>query len=288
MTTDAVLAINLTNQDEVLREIVQDVRFRQACSLGINRSDIIESVYLGMAEPNQVSPLPSSPFYMEEQAKNLIEYDPDRANALLDEMGLTERDAEGYRLRPDGQRLLIVYEYAPVFGAWGDIGELLRAQWEKVGIELQTKEENRQLFYERKAANEHDMGVWTGSAEFNIMIDPRWFIPFSAESIHAIQYAQWWNTDGNEGIEPTGDLRKVLELYDEVKVTVDQDAQTELMRQIVEINKENLWVIGVATAPPQAVIVKNNFHNVPEKGVSDWHLQTPGSTKVEQYFISQG
>jgi peptide/nickel transport system substrate-binding protein len=287
MATDAVLAINQTLQDDVLREIVQDKRFRWALSMGMDRPEIIEAAYLGMAEPNQVSPLPSSPHYWEEQAKNMIDYDPDQANAYLDEMGLTETDSEGYRLRPDGERLSIVYEYAPVFGSWGVIGELLTAQWKKIGVELITKEEARQLMYERKAANEHDMGVWTGSAEFNPLIDPRWFLPLSGESIHAVQYAAWWNSGGSEGIEPTGDIRRTLEVYDEIKQTVDLDKQIELFREILELNKENLWVLGIATAPPQIVIVKNAFRNVPEVGVSDWHLQTPGSTIPEQYFIRQ-
>ena len=52
--------------------ILGDKRFRWALSLGINREEIIEAVYLGMAEPSQVSPLTSSPFYWEEQAKDLI------------------------------------------------------------------------------------------------------------------------------------------------------------------------------------------------------------------------
>jgi len=287
MATDAALAINLTNKDPVLREIVADKRFRWALSLGINRDEIIQSAYLGMAEPSQVAPTPSSPYYWEEQAKNLIEYDPDRANKLLDEMGLTEKDGEGYRVRPDGKRLTIIFEYAPVFGSWGDIGELLTAHWKKLGIELVPKEIARQLMYERKAASEHDMGMWTGSGEFNPLIDPRWFIPFSDESIHAGQYAAWWNTGGKEGEEPTGDLRTVLELYDQIKVTVDPEEQKKLFRQILEMNKENLWVIGICTPPPQPVIVKNDFRNVPEHGASDWQLKTPGSTAPEQYFFKQ-
>jgi peptide/nickel transport system substrate-binding protein len=268
-----------------MRELLGDKRFRWALSLGIKRDEIIESVYLGMAEPNQISPLPTSPLYWEEQAKNLIEYDPDRANELLDEMGLTEKDEDGYRLRSDGERVTITYEYAPIFGSWGDIGELLTAQWKDLGIELLVEEEARPLFYERKAANEHDMGIWTGSAEFNPLIDPRWFIPFSEESIQAIPNAQWWNSGGSEGEEPEGDLRTVLEIFDEIKVTTDVEQQKALFRQILELNKENLWVIGVATAPPEVVVVKNFFRNVPEQATSDWHLLTPGATAPEQYFI---
>jgi peptide/nickel transport system substrate-binding protein len=283
--TDTVIAINLTNQDPVLREIVQDKRFRWALSVGINRDEIIEGVYLGVTEPNQVSPLPSSKHYWEPQAKNLIEYDPEQGNQWLNEIGLTERDGEGYRLRPDGERLSLVYEYAPVFGAWRSIGEILVEQWKALGVELVLKEEARQLFYERKSANEQDIGIWTGSGEFNPLIEPRWFVPLGDESVHAIQYAAWWNSDGTEGIEPTGDILEVLELWEEIKVTVDEDKQADLFRQILEYNKENLWVIGICTSPPQPVIVKNNFRNVPPDGLYDSQVRAPGSTATEQYYI---
>ena len=36
---------------------------------------------------------------------SFTEYDPARANRLLDELGLTARDAEGYRLLRDGTRM---------------------------------------------------------------------------------------------------------------------------------------------------------------------------------------
>ena len=285
--TDTVLHLNHTNKDPVLREIVQDKRFRYALSLGINRADIIEAVYLGQAEPNQVSPTKTSTVYWEPQAKNLIEHDPERANAYLDEMGLTERDGEGYRLRPDGERLSIVFEYAAVFGAWGDIAELLTSDWKELGIELISTEMDRSLFGQRLSANEIDLGVWTGSGEFNPFIEPRSFV--ALESNYALrQYAYWWNSGGKEGVEPTGDILRVLELWEEIKVTVDVEEQRALFRQILELNKENLWLIGIATAPPQPVIVKNYFRNVPEDGMFDDQPRSPSNTAMEQYFIRQG
>jgi peptide/nickel transport system substrate-binding protein len=285
--TDTVLHLNHTNQDLVLREIVQDKRFRYALSLGINRADIIEAVYLGQAEPNQVSPTKTSAVYWEPQAKNLIEHDPERANAYLDEMGLTERDGEGYRLRPDGERLSIVFEYAAVFGAWGDIAELLTSDWTELGIELISTEMDRSLFGQRLSANEIDLGVWTGSGEFNPFIEPRSFV--ALESNYALrQYAYWWTSGGKEGVEPTGDILRVLELWEEIKVTVDVEEQRALFRQILELNKENLWLIGIATAPPQPVIVKNYFRNVPEDGMYDDQPRSPSNTAMEQYFIRQG
>ncbi len=282
--TDTVLHLNHTNKDLVLREIVQDKRFRYALSLGINRADIIEAVYLGQAEPNQVSPTKTSPVYWEAQAKNLIEHDPDRANAYLDEMGLTERDGDGYRLRPDGERLSIVFEYAAVFGAWGDIAELLTGDWGELGVELISTEIDRSLLGQRLAANEIDLAVWTGSGEFNPFIEPRSFVPL-VPNIALKQYAYWWESDGKEGVEPKGDILRALELWEEIKITVDVEKQRVLFRQILELNKENLWQIGIATSPPQPVIVKNYFRNVPEDGMYDDQPRSPSNTAMEQYFI---
>ena len=285
--TDSVLAPNCMHKDPEMAKYLGDKRFRWALSMGINRDEIIQSVFLGMAEPNQVSPLSTSVHYWKDQAKNLIDYDPDGANKILDELGLDKRDAEGYRLRSDGKRMSIVFEEAGVFGSWNDIGQLLTSQWKKIGIELIVLNEARTIMYERKAANEHDMGVWTGSAEFNPLIDPRWFLPVSNESIYAVPAGIWYSSGGKEGTEPTGDLRKVQELYDQIKDTADTEKQKALFRQILELDKENLWCIGVCTAPPEIVVVKNNFRNVPEQAISDWHLLTPGATSPEQYFFKK-
>ena len=58
-------------------------------------------------------------------------------------MGLTERDAQGYRLRKDGERVSFVYEYATTtFGDWAATGELLAARWKKLGVELSSDGRN--------------------------------------------------------------------------------------------------------------------------------------------------
>ena len=282
-----VMGINQTNKDPVLREIAQDKRFRYALSLGMNRPEIIEAAYLGITEPSQVSPLKSSPHFWEPQAKEKIEYDPDAANDYLDDMGLTERDAEGYRLRPDGERLTLVYEYANIFGAWGLIGELLTAHWKDLGIELIVKEGARQLLGEREASNELDVPIWDGSGEFDPLIEPRSFMPHSAQGNWGHEYANWWRSGGTEGEEPTGDVLKLFELWEEIKLTVDDAKQRALFRQMLELNKENLWMLGVSTPPPTLVVVKNNFRNVPEVALYDDQVRAPGNTATEQYFIKQ-
>ena len=284
---ETMIGINHTNQDLVLREIVQDKRFRFACSLGMNREEIIEAAYLGLTEPNQVSPLKTSPHYWEPQAKDMTEHDPDRANAYLDEMGLTERDSEGYRLRLDGKRLTLVYEYTDIFGAWGIIGELLVQHWKDIGIELIVKEGARELIGLRMASNEVDVAVFQGAAEFDPLIQPRPFMAGTWQGSWGQEYAKWWNSGGAEGIEPTGDVLKLFEIWEEIKVTVDEQEQIRLFRQMLEINRDNLFHIGISTPPPVLLVVKNDLRNVPEDAMFSSHFRGPGNTATEQFFWRQ-
>ena len=92
-------------------------------SLAINRQEICDAEFYGFTVPSQCAPGPSSRFYYEhdkprdsdepyfrEAFRSYIDYDPDMANRLLDEIGLTKRDLSGYRIFPDGTRLMLFVE----------------------------------------------------------------------------------------------------------------------------------------------------------------------------------
>jgi peptide/nickel transport system substrate-binding protein len=284
--SEVVMHPNVAHADPVMREIIGDKRFRWALSLGLNRAEISEAATLGLGVPTQASPLPSSPLYGEEQATTMTDYDPGRANELLDEMGLTERDGEGFRLRPDGERLSMVFEYVP---GWGDDTVQLAAEhWKALGLDVSPKEEARPLLTERTYANEHDLVTWPQRSAFGYapLINPADFIPFSRDpSKWAVPYADWYQSGGETGEEPPEVIKEAQSLYDEITRTASADQQEALFRQILEIAAENLWVIGNVTKPPALIIVKDDFRNVPEMSISSWELMTPGNTMPEQYFI---
>lgn len=89
----------------VLREVLQSTDFRIGLSHAINRPEVATVVYLEQGEPWEVAPLPDGPFYDEELAKQYTEFDLDLANEHLDRAGLDQRGGDGFRLRPDGERL---------------------------------------------------------------------------------------------------------------------------------------------------------------------------------------
>jgi peptide/nickel transport system substrate-binding protein len=131
-----VVFFNQDSSDPVMGPLVKDVRFRRALSLGVDRQDINESAFLGLGEITQALPNPADPYSIPELNTVDTEYDPDAANALLDEIGLTERDGEGFRLTADGERVSITM---PVLGGQGvaDLAyEILAEYWRELGIEV--------------------------------------------------------------------------------------------------------------------------------------------------------
>ena len=68
---------------------------------------------------------------------------------------------------------------------------------------------------------------------------------------------------------------------------MDETEQIRLFRQIIDLNRENLWVIGTVGQIPPIFIVHKSFRNVPEVAVACWPLCTPGSTASECYAIDE-
>ena len=285
---DPLIMININCPDPVLRKIFENDKFRKALSLAINREEINELCYLGMGEPRQASIISGAPYFSEEWEKAYAEYDPEKANALLDEMGLTNRDREGFRLRPDGKTLAVTIEFTPAFGAWADALELIKEYWKAVGIKVAIKSEERSLLWKRTQANEHEISVWYMDRQAAWLAAPQWIVPVGvAHCYWAPEYGRWYATEGKAGERPTGDVAKLQEIYDKIKVTADEKEREHLAKEIIKLHIKNLWLIGTVGELPRVVVVKNNFRNVPEKLIQDDPLRTPGNANPQQFFFKQ-
>ena len=78
--------------------------FRRALSLGMDREQIQEAFFLGLGVPGSVAPAERTLYSPGPEYRTLwATYDLQRANTMLDKLGLDNKDAEGYRLRTDGK-----------------------------------------------------------------------------------------------------------------------------------------------------------------------------------------
>ena len=78
--------------------------------------------------------LAKSPFFDAESLSKWALYDPDVANMMLDEMGLTERTPAGIRLLPDGRPMEFVIETAGERQEVENALAIITDTWRDLGI----------------------------------------------------------------------------------------------------------------------------------------------------------
>lgn len=280
-----ILALNLTHPDPGLRETFQNKDFRIALSHAINRQEIIDLMFVGQGEPYQLAPRPSSPFYNEQLAKQYTEYDPDLANQILDEAGF-ERGPDGIRLTPTGEPISFQLDVTSVQADRIDISELISGYFAEVGVDMKVNTIDRTLLYERKDSNAQDAVVWGGDGGLDVILEPRWYFPFSHESNFATPWAYWYmNSEDPLAQEPPEAAKKQMELYNQLKATPTLEGQQEIMKQILEIAADEFWAIGISLPAPGYGIVSNNMRNVPQLIPGSWLYPNPGPTNTSQYFF---
>jgi len=281
---------NLNHKDPVLRKLFEDRNFRIALSLAINREEINQLCTLGACEPRQATVLKECPYYSEGLEKLYAEYNPKKANEILDNMGLTKRDKDGFRLRPDGKTLVITIEIMdnPMYGPWPDICELVKKYWEAIGIKTAVKVIDRTLLNARWQAAEFDVSGWAWGRGLTPFIGgPKFVFPSDTLYNPGPLYGLWYQTGGKSGEEPKGDIRRAMELFDRFIVTTDKAKRLRLGRELIRLSAENVWSIGTVGLIPNPVIAKNNFRNVPEVLFSEHLLLTPRNAFPEQFFIKE-
>ncbi|MBI4559811.1 MAG: ABC transporter substrate-binding protein [Candidatus Hydrogenedentes bacterium] len=280
------LCLNLNHKDPVVRGLMQDFRFRVALSLAINRDELNQVCYFGLGQPRQACPSPSSAYYSAEYEKAYIEYDPGEANRLLDEVGLERRDSHDFRLRPDGQPLRLTIETSSAM-VYPQLIQLVADHWTAVGVKTEMRLLARDLWQRRVDALLHDVTVWTGAGEYIPILDPRYFFPHNIGSYYALNYMRWYTSGGKRGEQPLPDMLRCIDLYRQIEATPDDAEQVRLFKQILDIDRKNLWVIGLVGELPAFHIVKNTFRNVPENAVFTFVFRSPCNTAPECFAIEE-
>ncbi len=283
-TNDGAMYFNLLHEDPVLGELLRNKDFRIALSIGINRDEINQLVFKGLGTPNQAT-MPGGPLYKEEFAKAYTEYDPEKANEILDELGLTERDSAGYRLRSDGKRLQIILNHWD-WGQTAAISEFLPAYWKDLGIQVVVRGVAQQLFAAKINSGEYDILMYAFSPG-KITSAGSYFLPgMGAEFFIAPPWEAWVKTKGETGVEPPAQVKRLAEIGIVFPSTIDPEKRRALEEEIMEIHAENFWVIGMLSQPTigQSYLVTNRLRNVPESLVDTGSMKTPF---VSQFFIKE-
>ena len=275
-------------------ELLNNRNFRQALSLAIDRHALIESSQSGVGTPSQAAPGPESPYHLPELSSAFTEFDPDRANAMLDAIDLSDRDAEGFRTFPDGSRMQFFISMSQNFEA--RTVQLIAEDWGEVGIRAILKVRARQLFYEELEGLQHDFAVWGSNDEFNPVILPRVFVPSAWDSDYARAWAKWYQRGGLYGSDRAAQLRtppppedhplhRAMVVYEETKEAASLEERRRIFREVLQIAAENLWTISISTPTPALFTARNDVRNIPAVALAGWDYLTPANTAVETWFL---
>jgi len=261
---------NLNVKDPVWSKTLRDVRFRRAMSLGIDRHEINQILFFGLARESGDTVLPQSPLYDEKYQKAWATYNPKLANKLLDEMGLTKRDSDGYRLFENGNRVDIIVETAGENTLQSDILELIQDQWQGVGLKLIIRGSQRDVMRRRAIAGLAIMTIWNGldNAVASPDMAPYELIPSSQSNLQWPQWGIYHESEGKKGEEP--DLPAVKELLKYAgmwKKAISTGEKAEFWDRILDIYSDQVFSIGIVNGALQPVVVNNHIQNVPKEAI---------------------
>ena len=268
---------NLNVDDPAWRTLVRDVRFRRALSLGIDRHEVNEVVYFGLAKESANTVLERSPLFKPEFRSAWAKYDVKAANALLDELGLKNRDKQGLRLLPDGRPMEIIVDTAGESTEETDVLELVRDSWRKLGIALFSRPSVREVFRKRVYSGKSLMTIWSGlnngipTAEMS----PLELAPTVQDQLQWPMWGQYYENSHKGGEAPASpEAQELVNLYEAWRKSGSVSERAQIWERMLEIHAQQVFTIGIVSQALQPIVARNQLRNVPAKGLYSWD---PGS-----------
>lgn len=246
--------------------------FRAALSMAINREELTEIIYNVAdyrVEIGQQSPVRDSAFFNEEMSNQFVEFDVEQAEGILDDLGLSERGSDGFRLCPDGNPLTFQLSIPDFSQTWVDVGNIVAMYWREVGLNVEAIALDPSIWDQLVDSNEIDISiVSTGGGA---MVQPNmacidsysigeggWF------DLWGRAWVEYMQSDGESGVQPPSFVYEMRNLRSAVLVAQTESEQTERINDLVNKFADVFPVIGIARPLPQFLIISNNLGNTPD------------------------
>ncbi len=285
------LYFNLHHSEPALREIFTDIRFRKAVSIGIDRDTVNKVIFKGKYLPSQMAPPDGAPLFGEDpKFKQLTKYDPDGANALLDEMGLAWDSNHQWRLRSDGKPLDITLHINNNWTEHPPMAEMYKETLAELGINLILKPIGQDLYGELHAGGGYDMTMHA-SGFGGDALDPAprrsEAVPMGTSWDVSTPWTLWLNVDDKElGEEPPATVKRLYEISSEYIKESDPQKLIDLELEVFQIHNDNLWVVGGLKNPITVQVyyaaIHNRLKNVSNPLSGEWYYAVPESWSIDE------
>ena len=319
----SVYFFNWNERDPELRSLVRNPAFQKGLSHGFNRAEIQRAIYFNTGEPTTATMslkaieynIPGGKGVYQEWRDAAVTYDPTKAKALLDSVGVIDRNGDGWREYPSGKPLEILLEYSasdPVTGEHVRKNELIARDWAQIGIKasLNPRAETGGAFRDAWEAGKiqtvANWGIGDGPTH---LVYPQWVVPIERErwaplagnwyavrgtpkETEELEKAPWDRTPPREAPEPGSSVDRLWQLYDASKVEPDAMKRHQLVWDMIKIHvNEGPFITGTVSNTPYIVLVRKGLNNVPKRDdltlggfVGPWIHPTPAVYDPESWY----
>lgn len=285
------ISFNVTSADEEKRAVFGDLRFRKAMSVAINRDAMNETAYFGEGVIQQYTGFSPLPDYIDAKWKSFAtEYDPEGAKALLDEVGVVDKDGDGFRDLPSGAPLVLNLQFATQ-GIAGQVVELVAQDWAGIGIKTTVKEITPDEYRSAQSSNQLDVGLWEKGQPVGIILgnNELWVPPFENYFGHrtAMLWAEWVDSNGAAGVEPPDYVKTLIADINALQSTPSgSDEFKAIANRMVENMTGNLLFIGTALTP-DPIYHRNALKNFPEFKTASYEYYRTYPYRASQWYFEE-
>ena len=283
------LAFNMTSADPEKRKVFGDLRFRQAMSVAIDRDEINEVAFFGLGEPKQYMGFSPTPDFVDNKwAHYYAQHDPALAIKLLDEVGLVDKDGDGFRELPNGDKFVLNIQFATQ-GMSGQVAELVGQHWSKVGVSTTVKEITPDEFRGAQSSNKLDVTAWEKGMPLAMVIGlSEAFVPpyggyFGGRT--NMLWAEYIESDGANGVKPPD---WAYQLIDDINAFQSAEAgspkSAEFGERLVANLTGNLVMIGTVQAP-NPIYHRNSLKNFPIFKTWSYEYYRTYPYRPQQWFL---
>ena len=288
---DLIIKFNMSyNEDAEIRKWFHNRDFRRALALAIDRDEINETFWLGVGVPRSVVPAATNLYYPGPKYDRLwATYEPDKANQMLDAIGLDKKDANGFRLRTDGSNKPLTFEvttWSGQFVQYTQIMESIGEMWAQVGIKLLVKEVERGLGIQLASANKVQMWAWNNDGSEHVFTFPVHVFPFDNLNANGPLNGQWFQSNGKEGEEPLPFIKDIMAKWRKA-FGVPREERIQLGKDIWALSADEVHIIGVIGLGPAAMgvrVAKTDLGNIPSRQYNSPDGRTPAISRPMTFF----
>ncbi|MDH3668371.1 MAG: ABC transporter substrate-binding protein [Paracoccaceae bacterium] len=290
--TIGAFGFNVTHENEAIREVFSDLRFRQAMSVAINRDELNEVAFFGLGAPQQYVGFSPLPEFIDASSKgHMAQYDPAMANGLLDEIGMKDTDGDGFRELPNGEKLVLNLQFSTQ-GIAGQVVELVGQYWAQVGIQSAVKEVTPDEYRSAQSANKLDVSMWRKGQPVAIVLgnNELWVPPYENYfgNRNAVLWAEWVDSNGASGVEPPDFAKQLIsDINDFQSAEAGSDNYKALAQRMVKNMTENLLFIGTVNAPAP-IFHRNALKNFTTFQTHSYEYYRTYPYRATQWYFADG